>query len=150
MTCAKQRLIIIWKNITVEPLFILYMLNYGIFSIVSQTLYIEKICRVNLNFTDTICDNIQNHNDEQIQVQKYSATLKMYNSVLQAIPGTLYLLIAGPLSDVYGRKPFIAFALFGYVLSNAVFLINGYFFYELKAEYLLFECLQGMKIPTFA
>ena len=44
----------------------------------------------------------KNHNNEQIQVQKYSATLKMYNSVLQAIPGALYLLIAGPLSDVYG------------------------------------------------
>ena len=120
------------------------MLNYGLFSIVSQTLYIEKICRVNLNFSDIICNDIQNHENEQIQVQKYSADLKMYNSVLQAIPGALYLLIAGPLSDVYGRKPFIAFALFGYVFNNAVFLINGYFFYEYKAEYLLFECLQGM------
>ena len=59
------------------------------------------------------------------------------------------MLIAGPLSDVYGRKPFIAFALLGYVLNNAVFLINGYFFYELKAEYLLFECLQGMYICDF-
>ena len=143
-TWVKQRLMMIWKNITVEPVVILYFLNYGIFMIVSQTLYIEKICRVNLNFTDSICDNIQNHNDEQIQVQKYSANLKMYNSVLQAIPGALFLIIAGPLSDVYGRKPFIAFALLGYVLNNAVFLINGYFFYELKAEYLLFECLQGM------
>mgnify|MGYP001185973083 FL=1 len=143
-TWVKQRLMMIWKNITVEPVVILFMLNYGLFSIVSATLYIEKICRVNLNFSDIICDDIQNHENEQIQVQKYSADLKMYNSVLQAIPGALYLLIAGPLSDVYGRKPFIAFALFGYVFNNAVFLINGYFFYELKAEYLLFECLQGM------
>ena len=50
-----------------------------------------------MNFSDIICDDIQNHENEQIQVQKYSADLKMYNSVLQAIPGALYLLIAGPL-----------------------------------------------------
>ena len=143
VNCAKNRLILIWRNITVEPLFFLFTLNYGLFYIVSQTLYIEKVCRVNLSINETICDEIQKHNEEQIQVQKYSASLKMYNSLLQSIPGALYLLIAGPLSDIYGRKPFIAFALFGYVLNNAVFLINGYFFYQLKAEYLLFECLQG-------
>ena len=83
-TWVKQRLMRIWKNITVEPVVILFMLNYGLFSIVSATLYIEKICRVNLNFSDIICDDIQNHENEQIQVQKYSADLKMYNSVLQA------------------------------------------------------------------
>ena len=33
----------------------------------------------------------------------------------------------------------MVFALSGYILSNAVYLINWFFFYELRAEFLLFE-----------
>ena len=138
-----NRLVLIWKNITIEPVYLLFVLNYGIFGIVSQDLYIEKVCRVNLNFNLTICDHIQEHKNEQIKVQEYTSTLKMYNTILQTIPGTLYLLIIGPLSDVYGRKLFLTLSLLGYTFNNTVFIINAYFLNELKAEYLLFECLQG-------
>jgi len=62
--------------------------------------------------------------------------------MLQSAPAIIFTLFAGPLSDTYGRKPLIICALFGYFVLNLVFLINSIWFYELKVEYLLFECLQ--------
>ena len=97
------------------------------------------MCKVNLALGDEICDNIQEHKDEQVEVQKYVSTLKIYNSILQAIPSVLFALFAGSWSDVYGRKALIVSSTMGYTISNLVFMINAYFFYELKAEYLLLE-----------
>ena len=38
---------------------------------------------MNLNFTRDICDNIQQHEEEQVEVQKYAASLQAYNSMIQ-------------------------------------------------------------------
>merc|ERR1712055_279117 len=107
-----------------------------------QELYLKKACRVNLNYSSEICDNISNHTEIQIETQKLVAGIQAYNGFLQNVPGLIFTLFAGPLSDSYGRKPLIISSLFGYFVLNIVFLINSFWFYELKVEYLLFECLQ--------
>ena len=80
--------------------------------------------------------------------------------MLQSVPGIIFTLIAGPISDTYGRKPLIIFPLFGYFILNLVYLLNSIWFHQLKVwkennnalqttfswkvEFLLFECLQDI------
>ena len=48
------------------------------------------------------------------------------------MPSIIFTLYAGPLSDRYGRKPLILVSFVGYFFLNLVFLINSYWFYDLK------------------
>jgi len=65
-------------------------------------------------------------------------------AVLQGVPGIVFTLFAGPISDTYGRKPLIIIPLFGYFVLNFVYLINSIWFHQLKVQFLLFECLQDL------
>jgi len=130
--------------INVEPGWLLWMMGLGMFYMPAQELYIEKACKVNLDLSSGICDNLDNHTDIKIEVQKEVAGIQAFNGALQSIPAIVVAFFAGPLSDQYARKPFILLSIGGYVLLNVIFLVNSYWFYELKAEFLLFECLQDI------
>ena len=73
----------IWNGITIEPVFFFFALAHGFYAIISKTLYISKVCNVNLNYSAEICDNIQNYTEAQIEVQKYVSSPQANNSVIQ-------------------------------------------------------------------
>jgi len=140
----RNRLKSLFDSIMLEPVAFLLMVFVGMIMLTSQELYLMKACKVNLNYTDAICDNINNHSEVQTATQKYVSEIQAYNGVLQSIPGIVLAFFAGPLSDKIGRKPLLIFSLFGYLILSVVFLINSIWFYELKVEFLLFECLQDI------
>ena len=139
----EKKIRIIVENISIEPVFFIFAMCFGFYFIASDQLYIDKVCKVNLNISVDICNEIQKHDELQIMVQQYVSELKVHNKIIQSIPPCIYALLAGPWSDRHGRKILIVFTVFGYVLCNAVFFINTVWFFELKAEYLMFECIQG-------
>ena len=122
------------NHISLEPVFFLFCVNLGLIGISTQGLYLNKACLVNLNHTEEVCANIHSHIEIQKETQKFVSEIQAYNGMLQSAPAIVFTLFAGPLSDMYGRKPLIISALFGYFVLNIVFLVNSLFFYELKVE----------------
>ena len=133
----------IFENITLEPVIFIFAMNFGFFAIAADQLYIDKMCQVNLNNSAEICDNIYDHKEIQMTNQEKVTNLRVIGSVIQTIPPFFCVLIAGPWCDKHGRKPLLIITIFGYAIVNVVFLINTIWFHELRAEYLLFEALQG-------
>lgn len=57
-----------WKNVTLEPMLFLKMLAEGNVSVVAKNLRIERVCRVNLNFSDEDCLTMDDGNHSVVQV----------------------------------------------------------------------------------
>jgi len=132
------------SRIRLEPAVFTFYICYGIFFVTNQQLYIEKSCKVNLGHNDSVCDNIKEFPEIQIESQKLIAAIQGLNGALQSLPTIVVAFFAGPISDRFSRKPLILMSLGGYLLLNIIYAVNAFWFYELKMEYLLFECLQDI------
>lgn len=121
----------------------LHAFAYGIHGVIVTNLYIEKACRVNLNFSRTICDNINDYDSEQTQVQIVVSTLELYSILLSSIPCIFVSMMLGAWSDKNGRKPILIIPSFGGLLCQVVYILNVYF-PHLRAEYLMFSNLYSL------
>ena len=117
-------------SIYIEPAVFLFYICYGIFFVTSQQLYIEKACKVNLGHNDTVCDNLADHNATQLEAQKLISVLQVSSVPLNKM---LCSLFAASRATMGRCRVFLA-SLAGYVLLNVIFMVNAYWFYELKVN----------------
>ena len=70
----------------------------------------------------------------KVETQQFVSELQAYNGMLQSAPGVLFTLVAGPLTDTWGRRPLILSALLGHLGLNLILLVNAVWFIELKVK----------------
>ena len=117
---CKQKVILAKKNVTIEPVVILFALSYGMTKVIRPNLLLDKACLVKLGFNHTICDNLENtvvtkngknFNAVQIAVSDYERTLNLATIA----PRILFLLMTGTWSDTNGRRLLITIPILGKV-----------------------------------
>ncbi|KAL4704084.1 hypothetical protein ACJJTC_004430 [Scirpophaga incertulas] len=133
------------KNIKLEPVILLFTSCAILTSNTTQNLCLQKICRVNLNYSTDICDSLklqsldlQNPYERNVQLILGNAIAwKTY--IVTTWPSLMGLLV-GPYSDKTGnRRIFLLMPLACQILMCIASIINTFFFNELSIEALIFS-----------
>ena len=148
MSKTSESIISVFKTVTIEPVIFLFILgNYILLgSQVPTNILMYKICFYEMNHTEHICENLGDESNKAIEelVQIETNNFQMTAQWIINVPGIIFSLYAGPLSDQFGRKPLIMFPIIGYVISAIGGIINYAFL-----EYLPLEFFYIDTIPAF-
>lgn len=132
------------SNVTVEPAMLMFVMSAIITIITTQNLSLEKACRVNLNFTDEICDSLKmqevdSQNIYERETQKLLAKSMASRTYISATIPCIMALFVGSWADMTGnRKLFMILPLSGQFLMCINNMINVYFFMQLPLEVLVY------------
>lgn len=136
----REKYAFIKENITVEPMIACYIMPCVFAGLAVQNLSIEKACRVNLAYSDEICDalsarNTANYTREEAEVQQLVASMTVWKTILQSGFPAFLILFVGSWSDRWGlRKPCMLLPIIGEFITVIGLMLCTYFFYELPME----------------
>ncbi|XP_060524702.1 probable peptidoglycan muropeptide transporter SLC46 isoform X2 [Cylas formicarius] len=128
------------ENITVEPMLACYIIPSVFASLATQNLNLEKACRVNLGYPDSVCDALSarqtaNYTNEEKEVQQLVASMGVWKTILQSGLPAFVIMFIGSWSDRWGkRKPCMLFPIFGELMTVLGLMVCTYFYYELPME----------------
>ena len=128
-------------QITLEPL--TFCVQFGISLImgaeVSTNMLLRKICVQELNYNETICDNLNKSSDIFNEVQKKGNNFLMVSGWIESTGALVYSLFVGSLADELGFKPFLLGPLIGMLIGDIAMLFNCIFIDVLPLEIFYFE-----------
>ncbi|XP_058463536.1 lysosomal proton-coupled steroid conjugate and bile acid symporter SLC46A3-like [Malaya genurostris] len=129
----REKLCYLRNNITVEPVVACYIMPSVLAGLATQNLNLEKACRVNMNYGDTVCDALTrretaNYTHEEEMIQQMVARMAGWKTVLQSALPCLLILFWGSWSDRHGRrKPCILIPIIGEFTTAIGLILCTYF-----------------------
>lgn len=132
-----------FQSITIEP--VVFLFQFGIFAVkgaqLPTNLLIWKICVMELGYPESVCNNLtlEENKDIESEVQKHVNHFQMTSQWLGSVPAVIFALIAGSLSDDFGRKPLIKWPMIGFFISSCLAIINYRYIRELPVEFFYFD-----------
>ncbi|XP_068149237.1 lysosomal proton-coupled steroid conjugate and bile acid symporter SLC46A3 isoform X2 [Drosophila tropicalis] len=143
-------------SISVEPTMFLYMSAFMITSVVEQNFFVYKACRVNHNFSEEICSNINKaeYNDYKLQVLVTTAWFHQWENISAHIFPIILALFLGSFSDRRGRKLPLLMGLTGKLIYSVMIVVNAKM-ETWPVEYIIYtatlpSALTGADVAIFA
>jgi len=109
-------------------------MSHGVVGVLKTDLAISKVCQEEFGHNCTTCEDLANFPAIQVMVQKRVNMLEMYGDIMCQVPTIIYAIVAGSLSDKYGRKPLMILPIVGQALEGVALLVNKVWFKELPVE----------------
>ncbi|XP_069985991.1 proton-coupled folate transporter isoform X2 [Penaeus vannamei] len=128
------------SQVSVEPVMLLDGLGFSVMIVYVENLQMDKICRVNLNYTEEMCENLSRYPEENLKLQQSFSMFGMYNGIIMAFIPLFFILFMGAWSDKYGRKVPLIIAIIGHFCWAAGYLINSWM-PDWPVEYILVAAL---------
>ncbi|XP_016980733.1 proton-coupled folate transporter [Drosophila rhopaloa] len=115
------------KSISVEPTMFLYMFAFMITSVVEENFFLYKSCRVNNNFTEEICRNLNKVENEEFKRQALltNAWFLQWEDISAHIFPIILALFLGSFSDRRGRKLPLLMGLVGKFFYSTMIVVNA-------------------------
>lgn len=132
----------------------LYMMAFMITSVIEQSFFTYRACRVNHGYSEEICANLEKHNETKTEVSETVSNFHQWNSVLGHIVPIILALFLGSWSDRRGRKFPLIMGLFGKLIYSVMFVVNTYQV-DWPLEYVIYtatipSALTGADVAIFA
>lgn len=113
--------------ITVEPTMFLYMMAFMLTTVIEQAFFVNKACRVDIGYNQSICDNIhlKNYSDYNKEVQLVVSTFHQWNDIAGHVVPILLAFFMGAWSDKRGRKLPLLIGLIGKLYYSVMIVVNA-------------------------
>ncbi|XP_041976386.1 proton-coupled folate transporter-like [Aricia agestis] len=135
-----QKLKDVKDNITVEPVMSVFMIASMIAVTGVQNLNLDKACRVNLNYNDTVCTALtlrqrENYSNAEVDVQKLVASVEAWRTIIATVFPLIMMVFLGAWSDKMGkRKVCMLMPIAGEFISCSMNIMSFYFFDSVTVE----------------